>query len=65
MLQEPYLADLDHLKTKSAKYAFDSINSTLFMRNCLILWQSRIWLHILHYKNEFSPFSGAGALLLL
>ena len=28
------------------KYALDSINSTHFMRNCLILWQSRIWLHI-------------------
>ena len=29
----------DRLKTKSAKYGLDSINSTLSMRNCLILWQ--------------------------
>ncbi len=36
----------DRLKTKSAKYGLDSINSTLSMRNCLIVWQSRIWIHI-------------------
>ncbi len=51
MPYKPYLADFvlgqsRILETKSAKYGLDSINSTLSMRNCLILWQSRIWIHI-------------------
>ena len=35
----------DHLKIKSAKYVLDSINTKLFMRNCLIFMQGRIWIH--------------------
>ena len=46
----------DHLQTKSAKYALDIINGTLFMRNRLFFMQSRIWLHQSDY-NMGVPFA--------
>ncbi len=49
MPYKPYLADFVLGQSRilePAKYGLDSTNSTLSMRNCLILWQSRIWIHI-------------------
>ena len=46
MPYKPYLADF-------VKYG--SINSTLSMRNCPILWQSRIWIHKLGLIQHPTP----------
>ncbi len=57
---------MNAIRTKSA---LDSINSTIFMRSYLILWQSHIWIHIwpktflyghkaLFTKSSVSAFKG-------